>query len=234
MNSTAVHDKAKYDSAPDANGFNTESNSEKSGFISAVDENPVKTADDEPLIHESDGKLGTATAQTANISIANVGKSVFNANNNALVEDNVDYSESQSAEERGELSSTLYEQWVRSIRASLKQFCNPEDVRSNYEFSQVVRQAKNLTTQDALILYVLSHPSLKLISKFGDVLVNKYVSLFIEQFDLNRSVYMNCMCICVVLTHIHANFFFSETIRLAQRSYGTSYFSPKGYESWVC
>lgn len=113
-----------------------------------------------------------------------MGKSVFNADNE--FEENIDYSESQIAD-NGELNSNLYEQWVRSIRKSLKEYCSPKDVRSNYEFSQVVRQVKNLTTQDALIFYVLSHTtSLNLISTSGDELVNKYVALFIEQFDLNR------------------------------------------------
>ena len=180
-----ISSKVQYDSSSNGNGFKTESNSEKSGTVHADNQITVTSLDVEPPILEKDGKVGsTTTAQTINFSSANMGKSVFNVNNE--FEENIDYSESQTAES-GELNSNLYEQWVRSIRKSLKEHCSPKDVRSNYEFSQVVRQVKNLTTQDALILYVLSHTtSLNLISTSGDELVNKYVALFIEQFDLNR------------------------------------------------
>lgn len=187
-NSTVVNDKVQ----SHGNGFNTESNSEKSEIIHADNQITVTSPDVEPPILGKDGKVGsTTTAQATNFSSADMGKSVFNANNE--FDENIDYSESQTAES-GELNSNLYEQWVRSIRKSLKEYCSPKDVRSNYEFSQVVRQVKNLFTQDALILYVLSHTtSLNLISSSGNELVNKYVALFIEQFDLNRSVCLSVM-----------------------------------------
>ena len=231
-NSTVVNEKIQYDSASNGNGFKTESNSEKSGTVHAANQITVTSPDVEPPVASPDGKLAsTTTAETTNFSSANMGKSVLNVNNE--FEENIDYSESQT--ESGELNSNLYEQWVRSIRMSLKEYCSPKDVRSNYEFSQVVRRVKNLTTQDALILYVLSHTaSFSLISSSGNELVNKYVALFIEQFDLNRSVLScNVESESYILT-VSISSFFSETIPLARKSCGTSYFHPKACESWGC
>ena len=130
-NSTVVNEKVQYDSASNGNGFKTESNSEKSGTVHAVNQITVTFPEVEPPVPSPDGKLAsTTTAQTTNFSSANMGKSVFNVNE---FEENIDYSESQT--ESGELNSNLYEQWVRSIRMSLKEYCSPKDVRSNYEFS---------------------------------------------------------------------------------------------------
>ena len=88
--------------------------------------------------------------------------------------------------EIGELNGTLYEQWIRHIRASMKQSYT-EGLVKKYLFSQDLRRDLKLTTQKALISYILSLSAMQLISSFKDELINAYVALFIEQFDLNRS-----------------------------------------------
>jgi hypothetical protein len=81
----------------------------------------------------------------------------------------------------------LYERWVRTVRASLLQSGSENPLSSRHRFSQALRRDLKLTRQDALISYVLSHPSLQLLAPLGDELVNEYVALFVEQFDLNRN-----------------------------------------------